>query len=157
MLKNLIKELRTRNNMTLKAFGESIGVSESAVSSYESGKKKPGQETLEKISQVYDVSREWLMGEVSDVQETTRMVKAAVEIAAPVIAEDAAEAVEEIRGAGKEKKKPELVIESLAGNQISPEEIFAKLPESAEKVYVKPDENKAYWTGGEETGSINLW
>ena len=35
-MKDLIKNLRTQNNLTLKAFADSIGVSSTAVSNYES-------------------------------------------------------------------------------------------------------------------------
>ena len=38
-MKDLIKNLRTQNNLTLKAFADSIGVSSTAVSNYEKGIK----------------------------------------------------------------------------------------------------------------------
>ena len=184
MLKELIKELRTKNNLTMKAFGESIGVSGAAVSNYESGRKQPGQETLARISEVYDISKEWLMGEVNETKEAAKMLKTAVEIAAPVVAEELAE---QAAAAGQEVKKavkvstrqaeetqaptngsvkecapkktsaPELIIESLFGGQITAEEILRKVPKEAEKVYVKPDENKAYWSGDGKVGSVDLW
>ena len=38
----------------------------------------------------------------------------------------------------------------------SPDELLARIGK-AEKVYVRVDENKAYWVNGEDTGSVDLW
>ena len=53
-------------------------------------------------------------------------------------------------------KKPELIIQSPMGGNITPEEILKKVG-TAEKIYIRVDENKAYWVRGKETGSVNLW
>ena len=53
-------------------------------------------------------------------------------------------------------KKPEVVIQSPMGGEITPEEILAKIGE-ADKVYVRVDVNKAYWVKGDEAGSVDLW
>ena len=55
------------------------------------------------------------------------------------------------------KTSPTLIIESLFGSQISAEDVLRRLPADAEEVYLKPDENKAYWTGNGKVGSIDLW
>ena len=77
-------------------------------------------------------------------------IKAAVE----GVAEPAAPAVEE-------KTAPvELIIESTMGGQISAEEIIKRVREKrgdAAKIYVKPEENKAYFTYGDSVGHIELW
>ena len=54
------------------------------------------------------------------------------------------------------KKATEVIIQSPYGGEISYAEILAKVGE-AEKVYVRVDQNKAYWVRGEETGSVDLW
>ena len=54
------------------------------------------------------------------------------------------------------KKKTKVVIQSPLGGEITPEEIIAKTG-PVDSVYVRVDENKAYWVKGEETGDINLW
>ena len=54
------------------------------------------------------------------------------------------------------KKSAELIIQSPMGGNITPEEILAKIGK-ADKVYIRVDENKAYWVRGEETGSVDLW
>ena len=48
------------------------------------------------------------------------------------------------------------VIQSPMGGNITPEEIAKKVG-SADTVYIRVDENKAYWVKGEETGSVDLW
>ena len=85
-------------------------------------------------------------------------IKAAVEgvadVISPVVEEKAAPAVEE-------KAAPfELIIESTMGGQISAEEIIKRVREKrgdAAKIYVKPEENKAYFTYGDSVGHVELW
>ena len=77
-----------------------------------------------------------------------------VEPAAPTVEEKTAKAVEE-------KTAPvELIIESTMGGQISAEEIIKRVREKrgdAAKIYVKPEENKAYFTYGDSVGHVELW
>jgi biotin carboxyl carrier protein len=54
------------------------------------------------------------------------------------------------------KKATEMIIQSPLGGEISSKEILAKVGE-ADKIYVRVDQNKAYWVRGEETGSVDLW
>lgn len=54
------------------------------------------------------------------------------------------------------KKAVEVIIQSPMGGNITPEAILAKVGK-ADKIYVRVDENKAYWVRGEETGSVDLW
>ena len=54
------------------------------------------------------------------------------------------------------KKAAEVIIQSPMGGNITPEAILAKVGK-ADKVYIRVDENKAYWVRGKETGSVDLW
>ena len=54
------------------------------------------------------------------------------------------------------KKATEVIIQSPYGGEISYAEILAKVGE-AEKIYVRVDQNKAYWVRGLETGDVDLW
>ena len=54
------------------------------------------------------------------------------------------------------KKAAEVIIQSPLGGEITGAEILARTG-NVEKVYVRVDENKAYWVRGEETGSVDLW
>ena len=49
------------------------------------------------------------------------------------------------------------MIQSPLVGEITPAEILAKLPANVDKVYVRVDQNKAYWVKGEESGSVDLW
>ena len=111
-------------------------------------------------------------------------IKAAVEgvaeVIAPVVEEKAAPAVEEKAAPAVEEKaapvaeekaattvkaekteeQVELIIESTMGGQISADEIIKRVKEKrndAAKIYVKPEENKAYFTYGDSVGHIELW
>ncbi len=80
--------------------------------------------------------------------------------AAEAVAEAVAAPVEEIRAKRTRKRASKLpaaiVIQSPMGGEITPEEIFARIGE-ADTVYIRVDQNKAYWVRGEETGDIDLW
>ena len=55
---------------------------------------------------------------------------------------------------------PALIIESTMGGQISADEIIKRVKEKrsdAAKIYVKPEENKAYFTYGDSVGHVELW
>ena len=58
----------------------------------------------------------------------------------------------------KEKKpaKPVIIIQSPLGGEITAEEILAKTGK-VDRVYVKVDENAAYWVNGDQSGAVNLW
>ena len=53
-------------------------------------------------------------------------------------------------------KETTVIIQSPMGGEITPEDILAKVG-PVDRVYVRVDENKAYWVYGEITGSVNLW
>ena len=66
----------------------------------------------------------------------------------------------------RKKKKPvnknspvKLIIQSPTGQEITPEEIITKLQAigNVDTVYIRAEENAAYWVRGEEHGSISLW
>ena len=54
------------------------------------------------------------------------------------------------------KKTAEIIIQSPFGGEITGAEILSRVGK-ADKIYVRVDENKAYWVNGEETGSVDLW
>lgn len=80
--------------------------------------------------------------------------------AAPVeaVAEAVAAPVEAVKAkrTRKQAATPKLVIQSPFGGEITPEEISARIGQ-ADAVYIRVDQNKAYWVRGEETGYIDLW
>lgn len=59
-MKNL-RLLRKEQGLSLKQLGEIIGVAESTISLYETGKRQPDQTTLLKIADYFDVSTDYLL------------------------------------------------------------------------------------------------
>ena len=69
MLGTKIKDLRTKNNLTLKALGEIIKVGESTVSMYESEKRQPSYDILQKIANYFNVTTDYLLGNETPTKE----------------------------------------------------------------------------------------
>jgi len=88
-------------------------------------------------------------------EKKTTAVKAAAKPAAKPTAKKAAPAKTAAKTAPA-KKAAEIIIQSPMGGNITTEEILAKVGK-ADKIYVRVDENKAYWVRGKETGSVDLW
>ena len=64
------------------------------------------------------------------------------------------------RASAKTRKTPELFIQSLQGDETTAEDIFRKVYEAApdaDRIYVKPGENKAYWVSERSVGEVDLW
>lgn len=101
--------------------------------------------------------------EEKTVEKKTSAKKPAAEKAAKPAAKKAvaavAEAAAEKKPAARKtatKKTAEVVIQSPLGGEITGAEILARVG-NVDKVYVRVDENKAYWVRGEESGSVDLW
>lgn len=60
-----LKSLRIEKNYTQKQISERIGLAISAVSSYESGARYPSYDVLVKLSRIYHVSTDYLLGVTS--------------------------------------------------------------------------------------------
>ncbi|WP_436341477.1 helix-turn-helix domain-containing protein [Lactobacillus johnsonii] len=59
---NRIKELRNKNNLTLRALGQKVNMSSSRLSQYETGKREPKLETWQKLADFFGVSVPYLQG-----------------------------------------------------------------------------------------------
>ena len=141
-----IKELRTAQKLSQAAFAKTIGVSTASVAAYEAGRVNPSEKVLEKIREVYNVDLS---------PKPAKKAKAAKPAAEKPKAKRAGKAKAE-KNAPAQSEKTEIIIQSPLGGTITPEEIIAKVG-AVDKVYIRVDENKAYWVKGEETGSIDLW
>lgn len=96
--------------------------------------------------------------EENKTEKKVTAAKAAPKAAAKPAAKAAPKAAAKpaAKAAPKAAKKPEMIIQSPVGGNITPEEILAKVGK-ADKIYIRVDENKAYWVRGKETGSVDLW
>lgn len=64
---NRIKELREKNNLTLRGLGKEINMSSSRISQYETKKREPKLETWNKLAEYFNVPTSYLMGLSDDV------------------------------------------------------------------------------------------
>lgn len=55
-----IKQIRKAQNLSMKAFGEKIGISSPSVARIESGENNPSEQTIRAICSEFNVNREWL-------------------------------------------------------------------------------------------------
>ena len=78
MFKDKVKELREEYRFSQYALAEKLNVSQSAIASWESGRREPPIETLRKIADLFNVSLDYLLGkseyknfadEYSEIQE----------------------------------------------------------------------------------------
>ena len=68
----IIRELRKQRHMTMKELGRIIGVAESTISLYETGKREPDLETLTKIADVFGVTTDELLGRTTEDPDATQ-------------------------------------------------------------------------------------
>ena len=54
------------------------------------------------------------------------------------------------------QKTPQIIIQSPSGQEITTSDILEKVG-NVDSIYVRVDENAAYWVKGEEHGSVQLW
>ena len=66
-----IRELRKAKKVTMKELGNMIGVAESTMSLYETGKRKPDPETLSRLADYFNVSVDYLLGRDEGQSQTS--------------------------------------------------------------------------------------
>lgn len=57
-----LKKLRKENKITMRELGGVLGLSETAIYYYETGKREPDQATLKKLADYFNVSVDYLLG-----------------------------------------------------------------------------------------------
>ena len=68
---NRLKELRQKNNLTLKELGQKVGMPTNTISRYETGKREPKIETWNKLAEYFSVPTSYLMG-IDDLKFPTK-------------------------------------------------------------------------------------
>ena len=89
-----------------------------------------------------------------EIEATELKAKNAVKAAAAKTKAAAKKTAEDTRAA---VKKTATVIQSPMGGEITTDEIMKKVPKDADYIYVRVDQNKIWWTRGEESGSVDIW
>ena len=70
-VKNRIKELRLKNNLSQQALAEKVGLSNQSISFYELGKREPKIEAWQRLANFFGVSVSYIMG-ISDISDAIR-------------------------------------------------------------------------------------
>lgn len=65
-----LRELRTNVGLSMKEFGSIIGLAESTISLYETGKREPDFNTLAKIANYFNVTIDYLLGNTEIKKES---------------------------------------------------------------------------------------
>lgn len=68
-----IKDLRVSQKITQNDFASRLGVTKSAISSYENGSRLPSYDILIKISRIFKVSTDYLLGCVDEKSQTVNV------------------------------------------------------------------------------------
>lgn len=71
---NRIKMLRENNNMTQQELADKINGAKSTIAMYEKGDRKPSLDVLIKLSRIFDVSIDYLMGKDDNVSSQFCMI-----------------------------------------------------------------------------------
>lgn len=61
-MNNRIRELRKQHKMTMKELGAVVGLAESTISQYETGKRQSDNKTLLKLGEYFNTSVDYLLG-----------------------------------------------------------------------------------------------
>ena len=156
-----LKQIRESLGMSKTEFANKLGITPMMEGRYESGSAKI-PERIEKIAEGLVPSKakrtrkkkEDTPSTPSTMDEMTTP-PAAKEPAKPkrTRKKAAAEPSEELSVNGEVR----MVIQSRLGGEISITEILSKIPDGVEKVYIKPEENRAYWVSTNSAGSVELW
>ena len=179
-----IKEFRQSQGLSQPKLAKALGIGVSTVGGYETGKINPSQKVLDKIREVYGVDLN--APEAAPAKKAARKAAPKAEAKAapakkaakPAKAEKAAKAEKPAKAAAPKKpakaekpakaaapKKPvrsrakketDIIIQSPLGGEITLTDILAKVGD-VDRVYVRVDQNAAYWVKGEASGAVNLW
>lgn len=148
-----------------EVYGEVIEPAEKAakavVADAEKKADKAATDAAEKVLETekkIDRKKRKAKARVQADKPTAEIVAEAVAVPAEAVAEAVAAPVELVKAkrAKKAAAAPHVIIQSPFGGEITPEAICARIGE-ADTVYIRVDQNKAYWVKGDESGDIDLW
>lgn len=77
MFQERIKQLRLKNKLTQQEVADKLGVTRPAYTAYETGKRQPDFDTLAKLSALFEVSTDYLLGRYEPVEKDPNTLIAA--------------------------------------------------------------------------------
>ena len=76
MFQERIKQLRNAKRLTQADVAEKIGITRPAYTAYETGKRQPDFDILQKLATLFDVSTDYLLGRTEDKEKAPTLVAA---------------------------------------------------------------------------------
>jgi transcriptional regulator with XRE-family HTH domain len=73
MFNILIKELRENNGLTQEEVSKKLNIARATYANYETGKREPNFETLQKIAALFVVSTDYLLGNIPLLKDNERL------------------------------------------------------------------------------------
>lgn len=73
-----LKELRLEHGYTMEEIGRKLGIKKSSYASYESKYRQPPLERLRQLSEVYDVSVDYILG-ITEVRKEQQNIRSILE------------------------------------------------------------------------------
>ena len=114
--------------------------------------KKAAAEKVEEAKEKIDSAREAAVPTEIEVKKAARKAGREMKKAAD-------KAVDTVKRTAKKARIANLaiIIQSPLGGNITVEEIADKVPADADAVFVRVDQNKLWWTRGDEKGDVDIW
>ena len=134
-----LKKIREEKNQSKGEFAKLLGVTPMVYGRYESGTLKIPENIETAVKEMIAKAEDTVVATEIEVKKKTRSA--------------ARKAKETVKGVAKTT----VLIQSQLGGTITPEEVLKRIPEGCDRVYIKPEENKAYWVKGDESGAVELW
>ena len=75
MLKDRIKKLRKKKNLSQRDLAKEINLSPSTIAMYETGKRKPDADKLKQIASYFNVSIDYLLGNTDERKPVNELIK----------------------------------------------------------------------------------
>ena len=153
-----IKEFRQSQGLSQPKLAKALGIGVSTVGGYETGKINPSQKVLDKIREVYGVdlsapAKKTRKKAAPKAEKAEAKAAPAKKAAKPAKAEKPAAPKKPARS--RAKKETDIIVQSPLGSEITVSDILAKVGD-VDRVYVRVDQNAAYWVKGETSGAVNL-
>ena len=170
-----LKKIRKERNLSKGELAKFLGITPMLLGRYEKGSCAIPDEVAEKLQANADgvvateievkkktrkggrKAKEKAAEIVAEVKETVGEKAIAAEIEVKKTARKGARKAKETVKAVAGEKKTAVLIQSQLGGTITPEDILSRVPADVDSSYIKPEENKAYWVRGDESGSVELW
>lgn len=99
-MNNRIRELRKKRNITMKQLGAELGLAESTISQYETGKRSVDNETLLKLGDIFGVSVGYILGSERESMQSEKKAPVLTEKDERDIAKEVERIMENLESSG---------------------------------------------------------